>query len=155
ADRCHALEASLGLEIGSLNPFYLPVSLPPIASHHGVECAVAWEGKPRVMQIGGLSAWRSRTDFLLEQYKLGHRRFELLLHGRVDSDIAFQLESLNPKPILDESWVACDHIPGVVNQCSVGFLGYTPTDRGFFLLKNASGQLVEFLRCGKPVLIMG
>jgi len=155
ADRCELLEASLGLEIGSLCPFYLPVSLPPVTSHVGVDCAGAWEGKPRVMQIGGLSEWRSRTDFLLEQHKLGHGRFELLLHGRVQQDVARQLESLNPKPILDESWLACDRIPEVVGQCSVGFVGYTPTDRSFFLLKNASGQLVEFLRCGKPVLSMG
>jgi hypothetical protein len=155
ADRCHALEASLDLEIGSLNPFYLPVSLPPIASHRGLECTAAWEGKPRVMQIGGLNAWRSGTNFLLEQYKLGHNRFELLLHGRMESDIAFQLESLNPKPILDQSWVAANQIPDVVSQCSVGFVGYIPTDKQFFLIKNASGQLVEFLRCGKPVLSMG
>src|SRR5262249_3516184 len=107
-DRCNALEAALGLEIGSLKPFFLPVSLPPITSSYVAEHPPVWKGKPKVMQIGGLNAWRSHTDFLLEQYKLGHRRFELLLHGRVDHDIVHLLQTLNPKPVLDQNWVACD-----------------------------------------------
>ena len=154
ADRLLALAGSLGIDSGQLQPFYLPVSLPPVRVNEAFPVK-SWSGKPRVMQIGGLNAWRSHTDFLLEQYRIGHNRFELLLHGIIGSDIAPQIEMLKPKPSLSEGLVACESIPEVVRQCSAGFLGYRPSDEQFFQIKNASGQLVEFLRCGKPVLSMG
>jgi len=154
-DRLRAFAASLKLASDDLKPFYLPVSLPPALPEFDEAFPRQWVGKPRVMQIGGLSAWRSRTDFLLEQYRACPDQFDLYLHGSVDSDVAEQLARLNPQPQVSETMVACDRIPEIVRRCSIGYLGYSPSDEQFVLLKNASGQLVEFLRCGKPIVSVG
>jgi hypothetical protein len=152
ADRCSALMASVGTELGPLKPYYLPVSLPSAAIKGANRAATA---RPRLMQIGGLNAWRSYTDFLLEQFAAHPDRFELMLHGIVGHDVAPWLERLKASVMLDEGFVESDLIPDVVAQCDIGFVGYRPTNQNFFAIKNASGQLVEFMRCGKPVLSMG
>jgi glycosyltransferase involved in cell wall biosynthesis len=113
------------------------------------------ERKIVIMQIGGLNSWRSHTDFLLNQYRIGHDKFELMLHGVFDHEILSMISLLPQKPTMSKLAVPFDKISPIVDQCSIGFVGYKPLDEQFRLIKNASGQLVEFLRCGKPVLIMG
>jgi glycosyltransferase involved in cell wall biosynthesis len=46
-------------------------------------------------------------------------------------------------------------VPQIVSRCSVGFIGNREGHEQFRLLKKACGQLVEYLRCGKPVISMG
>jgi glycosyltransferase involved in cell wall biosynthesis len=155
-DRLRALEKSLGLTAEQLNLsiFFLPVSL-PASTEQSQGRRLVKRQKPTVMQIGGLSAFRSNTDFLIEQYRKDDQRFELLLHGLVFPDIAASLSALSPCPLINDSFVSFDKISEVVQRCSIGFVGYRPGDEQFRLVKNASGQLVEYLRLGKPVVSMG
>jgi glycosyltransferase involved in cell wall biosynthesis len=153
-DRARSFGRSLGIDPGSFYTFYLPVCMPPLR-REPLEGPNVWPGVPYVMQIGNFNRWRSCTDFLLEQFKASKGSFELSLHGCIDDDIALIIETLNRKPKISEAWVPHDRIPEVVAGCSVGFLGNKLSHEQFFLLKNASGQLVEFLRCGKPVISMG
>jgi glycosyltransferase involved in cell wall biosynthesis len=78
-----------------------------------------------------------------------------MLHGLVFPDVASSIAALNPCPLVNDAFVSFDKIPEIVQRCSIGFVGYRPSDEQFRLIKNASGQLVEYLRCGKPVISMG
>ena len=151
-ERLDAFERSLGLPTGRMRPFFLPVSMP--APCHLPQSS-PWVGKPHVMQIGGLNASRSRTDFLLAQFASARGAFDLSLHGTVHPDIASELDSVGSAVRQTAAQLPYDEIPRIVSQCSVGFIGNVRPDENFRLLKNACGQLVEFLRCGKPVISMG
>jgi glycosyltransferase involved in cell wall biosynthesis len=150
AARGSALMSSIG-DTGRVTPYLLPVSLPPADG----EARSSMPGsKPKVIQIGGLSAWRSCTDFLLDQFAAHPDRFSLFLHGSVDPDVSSRVRAM-PDVEVSDGFVESTLIPGIVSRGDIGFIGYKPVDQNFASVKNASGQLVEYLRCGKPLISMG
>ncbi len=147
-DRLHLLKRSHFLGEQTLEVFFLPVSLPamryPLLERPPHQ-------PPVVMQIGGVGEFR-RTSELIRCYESQSRpTFQLLLQGyhfsRVhEPEVAGYLRAPLVPP--DEVWK-------VVADCDIGFVGYKVIDENHYRLKNASGQLVEFLRLGKPVVVLG
>ena len=146
-DRLRAFEKSLCVtaEQLSLSIFFLPVSLPACTKQSDGCVAKGLKQKPIVMQMGGLRAWRSNTDFLIEQYRKNHQQFGLLLHGLVFVDVASSLEALDPCPLIGDAFVSFDKIPEVVQHCSIGFVGYRPSDEPFDI-RHAGTRDQRFLR---------
>jgi glycosyltransferase involved in cell wall biosynthesis len=48
-----------------------------------------------------------------------------------------------------------NQIPNLLSNYDVGVLGYKIMDSNFYYISNASNQLVEFLRCGLPIIVFG
>jgi hypothetical protein len=150
--RFHSFARSMRLPAEDLAWHCLPVALPAV---DGAVAAGAWNGKPHLMQIGGINISRCHSDFLLERFREHDGGFELTLHGRVYDEILPLLAPVRDAVSVSSEMVEPDQVPAIVSRCSVGFIGNRPGHEQFRLLKKACGQLVEYLRCGKPVISMG
>jgi hypothetical protein len=137
---------------GSLHSWYLPVALPALAT---AQAAPNWAGRPRLMQIGGVNISRCHSDFLVERFLASGGGFDLSFHGRVYDEMRALLDSASGRIEVSPAMVAPDELPAIVSRCSIGFIGNRQSHEQFRLLRRACGQLVEFLRCGKPVISMG
>lgn len=131
--------------------FFLPVSLLPCQAAG----TAAGGPRPLLMQIGGINAWRSRSDELLADFQVNHDSYQLALHGFVEAGIASAIASATHKPLLSAQALPPDEVFRAVSRCDIGFIAYNASNLNFFMVARASGQLAEFLRCGKPVIAMG
>jgi glycosyltransferase involved in cell wall biosynthesis len=138
-------------DVSRVDAFLLPVSLLPVHATPSTGCRTP----PVLMQIGGISASRSRSDELLEHFQAHHASYDLALHGYIEPAIARRISAAAAVP-----WVSCVALgPGdvyrIVEKCDIGFIAYNSPDQNFFHVARASGQLAEFMRCGKPVIALG
>ncbi|NJM72935.1 MAG: glycosyltransferase family 4 protein [Scytonema sp. RU_4_4] len=134
------------------NVFFLPVSLPPIQlpkKELKIESKV-----PTLMQSGSIASWRG-SDALIQYYQQNFEQFNLFLHGFISDEIQELLGKLEVLPLVSALKVLPDKVPQLIQQCDIGFINYAIEDLNHFYTSNASGQFVEFLRCGKPVIVQG
>ena len=133
------------------NVFFLPISLPPVKSS---QKSFAIESNiPTVMQIGYIADWRS-SDQLIKLYQEEFEKFNLFFHGFILDEILEQINKAQILPLTCSLRVLPDKMPQLIQLCDIGFISYF-ADLNHFYIKNASGQLVEFIRCGKPIIVHG
>jgi glycosyltransferase involved in cell wall biosynthesis len=106
------------------------------------------------MQIGGVNISRCHSDFLVERFR-SSGGFDLSFHGRVHDEMRELLDSVTGRIDVSSAMVEPGQVPAIVSKCSVGFIGNRQGHEQFRLLRKSCGQLVEYLRCGKPVISMG
>jgi hypothetical protein len=148
--RFDSFARAMRLPRAALRRFCLPVALPAVADAAPRD----WPGRPHVMQIGGVNICRCHSDFLVERV-LASGGFDLTFHGRVHDDMRDLLGQAAGRIDVSPAMVEPGQVPAIVARCSVGFIGNRAGHEQFRLLSKACGQLVEFLRCGKPVISMG
>lgn len=107
------------------------------------------------MQIGGINSFRSASDKLIDDYQLNHAKYDLFLHGYVMDDIKQQILHSEYLPTTSTIELSPDEVYKVVEKGDIGFICYNSENKNFFYTKFASGQIVEFLRCSKPVIVFG
>ena len=132
------------------NVFYLPVSLPalPIEKRKAASC-------PVLMQLGGINRNMGSLD-LLQCYQEQHTSFELYLHGFITNEFMECFDNAEYLPIVSSVPVQAEKLYRIVGKADIGFVFYNGAhDLNYFNARNASGQLVEFLRQGKPVIAGG
>lgn len=134
----------------SINCFFLPVSLPPCP----VEIHDVSE-KPIVLQIGGINAYRSGSDKILNHYQSFSDTYDLAFHGYLDPKLIPNLELARRRPWVSTFLTEPSDLYKIVEKCDIGFLFYFSSNQNFYNISKASGQFVEFIRCGKPVVICG
>ncbi len=134
-----------------IETFLLPVSLLPRTR----EAAFAKRSPPVLMQIGGISTSRSRSDELLQHYQDNYSVYDLAFHGFFEPSMHRTIESSAVLPWVSTLTTAADSVYKVVDKCDIGFIAYNSTNLNFYHVARASGQLAEFLRCGKPVIALG
>ncbi len=134
-----------------LDIFYFPVSLLPVRRN----LKVINNNLPVLMQIGGINSFRSGSDVLIENYQIMHHKYDLLLHGYFMNDISEQIKKSNYLPTSSSIELFSNEVYRIVEKCDIGFICYNTNNKNFYYTKYASGQLTEFLRCGKPVIVMG
>ena len=154
-DREIDLFESLGLSADlRLNSFYLPVSLQCTADssrfHRLCPAPI-----PILLQIGGINIKRSLSDQIIKNIALCNGKFELYLHGFFSHEIVHILRQSKYIPFISSIPLSPNQIPEVVRKCDIGLVFYGVKDLNFKNLASASNQLVEFLRCGKPVIAYG
>ncbi|NJR73618.1 MAG: glycosyltransferase family 4 protein [Scytonema sp. CRU_2_7] len=106
------------------------------------------------MQSGSIASWRG-SDALIQYYQQNFEQFNLFLHGFISDEIQELLGKLEVLPLVSALKVLPDKVPQLIQQCDIGFINYAIEDLNHFYTSNASGQFVEFLRCGKPVIVQG
>lgn len=134
-----------------LDSFLLPVSLralPPKALQPPA-------APPVLMQIGGISAWRSFSDLLLAHYQRNAGAYRLAFHGYLDSEMQTLIGAAAARPRVSAGPVDANELHHIVEGCDLGFVAYNAPNLNFYCVARASGQLAEFLRAGKPVISLG
>ncbi|MGH8107425.1 MAG: hypothetical protein ACREO1_01735 [Arenimonas sp.] len=110
---------------------------------------------PVLMQIGGINKWRSHSDLLLQNYQTEHRVYALAFHGFIDQEMAELIANAKVPPSVSDVVVASGDIHKIVEKCDIGFIAYGATNKNFYYIARASGQIAEFTRCCKPLVILG
>lgn len=134
------------------NTFFLPVSLMPVRLPKN---PLTIESKlPVLMQTGAISFGRY-SDKLIESYQQNFDKFKLFLHGVILNEIFQLLDHVEVLPLISSQMVSAYKVAQLIQLCDIGFISYGIGDLNHLYIKNASGQLVEFIRCGKPVIVHG
>lgn len=151
-ERLDLLKKSLHLTNRELDVFYMPVSLERTdVTKRELSSTV----RPRLMQSGGIGAYRS-SDNLLSHYQKDFDFYRLYFHGFIFKEIKEQLAKCYVQPMVSSRAVSPKLIYQLSDYCDIGFVCYEDKDDlNFYLIARASGQLVEFLRVGMPVIVMG
>jgi glycosyltransferase involved in cell wall biosynthesis len=151
-DRLNLLKESLLINDHELDVFYMPVCL----ERTGItKRELSSAGRPRLIQSGGIGAYR-RSDQLLLHYQNNSDSYRLYFHGFIFEEIKNQLAKCNVQPMVSSRTVSPKLIYQISDYCDIGFVCYEDEENmNFFLIARASGQLVEFLRVGMPVIVMG
>lgn len=154
--RLQAFLTSIGFENGDkqsfLKIFYLPVTLENIS--YVPHKMIGPYKKPRLLQYGSLDSVRY-TDQLIDHYQKNYNQYDLFLHGVISRRIVALVEKCKILPSISRILLSPDKIFQVINNCDIGFIGYQQNDLNHKFISNASNQLVQFLRQGIPVIVLG
>lgn len=149
-DRLNLLKNILHLENVRLHTYFMPVCLNRVDTCLDESISSV---KPILLQCGGLSRERL-SDKLLHHYQNNYMYYTLFFHGFITDEIMSLINNSDVWPIISNIRMPGDKVSQIVNKCDIGFIGYSQTDLNFYFISRASGQLVEFLRIGKPVIVM-
>jgi glycosyltransferase involved in cell wall biosynthesis len=108
---------------------------------------------PEIIQLGGLVE-RGSIDLIKKYQQLGSN-IKLYIHGNIEPQILSLIADCSNKPEmtpLSNSFMA---MRSEIAKRDIGFVCYLRTDTNHQYLERASGQTVEFLRMGIPVIVMG
>ncbi len=136
-----------------LKVFYLPVSLQRISNYQNKD--IEKIKQPILLQIGGINQFRSNSLDLIKNYQKDSNIYKLMLHGFFEKSIKSYLENIQILPIISKEILSGINVDKIVKKCDIGIICYNIQNENFYLTSHASGQLVEFLRCSKPVIIFG
>ncbi len=142
---------SYSLKPSILDVFYLPVSGHPIVNKQTNQMSII----PKILQIGGINQFRSYSYDLVKQYQNSSIKYELYLHGFLDTHFKKNILSLNEIPFCSTLELNPNEVYKIVKKCDIGFIGYKADNLNFYYISSASGQLVEFLKLGKPIIVFG
>ncbi len=142
---------SYNINSNTLNVFYLPVSGHPIMNNNSTKVTKI----PKLLQIGGINQHRSYSYDLVTQYQNNSQNYELYLHGYFDEYVKQKIPYEKNMPFCSTFELDGDKVYKIVEKCDVGFIAYKSDNLNFYYISFASGQLVEFLKLGKPVIVFG
>ena len=138
------ITCNLGIKI-----FLLPVCLPG-----SVEAQSDINNIPVVMQSGTIHASRY-SDLLVEHYSKNQDSYSLILRGFIDKRIDKLILRQKNKPINFGGIVDPEKTAGYIRLTDIGFVGYEAFCLNSKYFAMASGQMVDYLRMAKPVVVMG
>jgi len=149
-DRKIILEKTLKVNIKREQVFYMPIFLEDVNENrtHKINSSI-----PVLMQCGGCGSYRF-TDKLINQYQQDDN-YSLYLHGFIFDEIKTQLSVVKKQPFISDMRIDPTYIYTITKKCDIGFVGYTDIEQNFKFIAKSSGQLVEFLKMGKPVISIG
>jgi hypothetical protein len=134
-----------------INVFYLPVALNKI---NDVEIKKKYD--IGLIQIGGINCERSMSDRFLNFVLRSQIQLRCLFHGFVKDDFRSMTHSLSSNRFeISENDLEPSQLPNLIKKYQIGLVGYEAFDRNFQLISMASNQVVEYLRCGMPMIVMG
>ena len=135
----------------NFNVFFLPVSLSPCP----YRLPLPHRTRPVILQIGGISSGRSMSDLLLDSFQTGREVYDLVFHGFIQKNMWPKFSAAQHMPWVSSVPFSPDDVYRIVENCDIGLIAYSDSNLNFTHISKASGQLVEFLRCGKPVIVIG
>ncbi len=151
-NRLKALLECLKIPDFAPDVYYMPVFLESLSLMFKSELSSI--SRPRILQCGGIGKYRS-SDKLLHHYQIHADNYRLLFHGFIFKDLMEEVEKSLIKPIISSKIIDSKSLYQIIDFCDIGFVSYETNDVNHRYLSKASGQMVEFLRMGKPVIVMG
>jgi hypothetical protein len=149
--RLKALLESLQIPEFIPDVYYMPVFLENLSLIFKAKLSSLT--RPRILQCGGIGKYRS-SDKLLSHYQTHSNNYRLLFHGFIFEEIITEAERSPKKPMISSKIIDSKHLYQIIDFCDIGFVSYEVDDINHRYLSRASGQMVEFLRMGKPVIVM-
>lgn len=154
-DRKKLLEESFGINFPQT--VYLPISL-----NDSEFCRKASENRQKkntfstvnIIQNGWIAENRW-SDQLIDAYRNWPACYKLHLHGFMGDRMESRIKNAQRKPDVSTLIYGSDSLVRVLNNYDIGFVGYNEPDSNFNHIKNASSQMVMFLRLGIPVIGCG
>lgn len=139
--------------IAGFNPdvYYMPVFIEKIPINR--KPSLSSFSRPIILQCGGIGRYRS-SDKILDHFQSHADAYRLVFHGFLIDDILSQLEKCHAFPIVSSTIIDSKYLYQIIDFCDIGFISYEKIDLNHKYLSKASGQMVEFLRLGKPVIVM-
>lgn len=148
-ERLALLLKCLRLNEDAVIPFYLPISRFPLA-----QTTLGRISDPiRLLQMGYINCHRSQSHRILEVFQSNSDQFLLILHGHIDSEMHILISQGLVMPLVSNGFIDQADVWQIVQKCDIGYICYCADDENNKHILFASGQLVEYLRCGKPVII--
>lgn len=149
-ERLGLLERTLKIKLNEENVCYLPVFIEKL--NHTPNFKLSGE-IPKLLQCSSFDGQRY-TEELINQYQKDSN-YSLYLHGIHINSIEEYINSCAKKPVTLSEYVLPNKVFEIVENYDIGFLGMKLEEDNCKYLYGASGQLLEFLRCGKPVISLG
>lgn len=142
---------NINIKTTDCNAYFLPVSL------HGIKASDPLNKNlnlPTILQCGAICKSRL-SDTILSDYQQNHNYYRLFFHGFIDKELMKDIENSEKQPLTSTRIISSERINQIIDWCEIGFVGYLQNDLNTYFIKNASGQAVEFLKAGIPIIVMG
>lgn len=149
-ERLQILERTLRIKLDTNNVCFLPVFIEKLPHTPSFKFS---GDVPKLLQCTGFDGQRY-TEELIEQYQKDSQ-YSLYLHGIQINTIEDYISRFAKKPSILHKYVLPNKVFEIVESSDIGFLGMKLKEDNCKCLYGASGQLLEFLRCGKPVISFG
>lgn len=149
-ERLKLLERTLKVKLKEDDVCFLPVFIGKLTNVPSFKIS---GDIPKLLQCTGFDGQRY-TEELIAQYQKDSN-YKLYLHGIHIHTLEKSIEQLDKKPEILKEYVLPDKVYEVVQNYDIGFLGMKLREDNCKYLYGASGQLLELLRCGKPVISLG
>ena len=136
--------------------FYLPISLEADTfSETEAKRRVSrvLNGNVTLMQMGSIASGRNSYAIIDAYQKLPDNVF-LFLKGIISDDIRILVEKAVRKPIIYDKSTTFKEMREFINQADIGIIACKEKNINNYFVSKASGQLVEYLRLGIPVIVL-
>lgn len=148
--RLALLERTLKIHLNPENVCFVPVFIEKL--NHTPNFLVSGD-VPKLLQCTGFDGQRY-TQELVQQYQ-DDSNYTLYLHGINIQSFVKSIDGVKKLPNISEECVLPNKLHEIIENSDIGFLGMKLQEDNCKYLYGASGQLLEFLRCGKPVISLG
>lgn len=149
-ERLRLLERTLKIKLKKDDVCFLPVFIGKL--NHAPNFTMSSE-LPKLLQCTGFDGQRYTEELVLQYQK--DSNYALSLHGINTQSLKKITEGLEKLPSISSECVLPNKLYEIIENSDIGFLGLKLNEENCQLLYGASGQLLEFLRCGKPVISFG
>lgn len=156
-NRGKEFEKSLGININ--NFIYLPVCLND--NEYCIEMSEKIINKNlnnqdiKLTQIGDVKEGRN-YEKLISRFESLTAQYSLYINGRVCSEkIKEQISKCKKTIFVKSVMIKSGDVAKKISNYDIGFISYEEQDSNYKFLERASGQLIEFLRIGMPIILIG
>lgn len=94
------------------------------------------------------------SDLLIQQFQKMSKNIILHIQGYISPHVHELIKLIGINPLLNPVWSSFNDMRRGVSDADIGFICYRVKDLNHHFISMASGQMVEFLRLGIPVVIM-
>ena len=136
--------------------FYLPVSLRADVfseSEAKRRQSRVFDENITLMQLGTIHPQRS-SDVILEAYQKMQDSILLIFKGIISGDIETLIQKAVKKPIVYPKSTTFKEMRETISQADIGIIACGLKNLNNYFFSRASGQLVEYLRLGIPVIVL-
>jgi hypothetical protein len=153
-ERAEAFFKSINYNKSKPNIFYLPVCLNRnVYINEVLNKEIKFENL-KYIQIGGINEYRSNSISILMNFNF--KNDKLIFHGYINESVKWIINKNRYNLSVSEKILSTEELTQkIINDSDVGILSYSNKDDNFNLLALASGQFAEFMRCNKPVIVIG
>jgi glycosyltransferase involved in cell wall biosynthesis len=136
--------------------YYLPVSLGAdlfSSSEAKRRGSVVLTEKITLMQSGSIALGRN-SHVIINAYQKLPDNILLILKGLISDDIRILVEKADRKPGVYPRSATYKEMREFIDQADIGIIACEAKNRNNYFISMASGQLVEYLRLGIPVIVL-
>jgi glycosyltransferase involved in cell wall biosynthesis len=105
-----------------------------------------------ILQLGSINPARS-SDLLLQVFQTLDPHFRLIFQGYINPQIEQLVARSRRKPIMQTIAADLNEMLRNLRRADIGFISLKRKNLNNHFYRNASGQLVEFLRLGIPLVV--